>query len=142
MDVGELLEAKGSAVFAVDSSQPISEVVNILAIAWIGAVAVADDGKNIDGILSERDVLKALDANGAEALKMKAGDLMTSDVVTCDASTPISDVVGMMIDYGVRHMPVVGDDGLEGMISMRDIVETHVQDLEREVELLRKQLQA
>jgi CBS domain-containing protein len=124
-------------VYSVDSSKSIGEVVNILAGSAIGAVAVVDDGRHIEGIISERDILKALSASGADVLDRKAKDLMSSDVVTCDSETLVADVVTLMNEYGVRHMPVVGEQGLEGMLSMRDIIEIRIVDLEREVEDLK-----
>lgn len=139
MKVGELLAQKGNAVYAVDSSQSIGEVVSILAGSAIGAVAVVDEGRHIEGIVSERDILMTLDASGADALDMTTKDLMSSDVLTCDSETEVADVVTTMNEYGVRHMPVVGDNRLVGMISMRDIVEIRIVDLEKEVEVLMTQ---
>jgi CBS domain-containing protein len=107
----------------------------------IGAVVVSDDNKNLDGILSERDILLALDERGAEALLLTAGDLMTADVFTCTSDTLVAQVLSTMVDYGVRHLPVVGDHGLEGMISMRDVVQLRLSALEKEVDHLRRQQQ-
>ena len=139
MNVGELLLHKGYAVYSVDSSQTAGDIVSILAKSAIGAVAVIDDGAHIEGIISERDILKALDAGGPKIFEQKAKDLMSSDVVTCNSETSIADVVTMMNEFGVRHMPVVADDRLEGMLSMRDLVEIRIVDLEREVEDLKTQ---
>ena len=134
----DLMAAKGPAVFCVGRDQPIKEVISLLAGLGIGAVAVSDDTRNLDGILSERDILRALDERGAEALALTAGDLMTADVFTCNADTQVTEVLATMVDYGVRHLPVVGDDGLEGMISMRDVVELRLKALEDEVASLRQ----
>ena len=139
MKVGELLLRKGYAVYSVDSSQSIREVVSILAGSAIGAVAVVDDGSHIDGIVSERDIVKAIDASGADALDMTAKDLMSCDVLTCDSETLVADVVTMMNEYGVRHMPVVDENALAGMVSIRDLVEIRIADLEQEVEDLKTQ---
>ena len=139
MKVGELLLQKGYAVYSVDSSQSIREVVSILAGSAIGAVAVVDDGSHIDGIVSERDIVKAIDASGADALDMTAKDLMSCDVLTCDSETLVADVVTMMNEYGVRHMPVVDENTLAGMVSIRDLVEIRIADLEQEVEDLKTQ---
>jgi CBS domain-containing protein len=138
VNVGELLLHKGYAVYSVESTQSAGDVVSILAKSAIGAVAVVDDGAHIEGIISERDILKALDASGVDVLDKKAKDLMSSDVVTCDSETTVGDVVTMMNEFGVRHMPVVTDDKLEGMLSMRDLVEIRIVDLEREVDELKK----
>ncbi len=137
----ELMASKGPAVFCVGKDQSINEVIGLLSGMGIGAVAVSDDNKNLDGILSERDILQALDERGAEALVLTAGDLMTADVFTCNADTLVAEVLSTMVDYGVRHLPVVGDDGLEGMISMRDVVQLRLKTLESEIESLRRQLQ-
>jgi CBS domain-containing protein len=139
VNVGELLLHKGYAVYSVDSAQSVGDVVSVLAKSAIGAVAVVDDGAHIEGIISERDILKALDSSGADIMEWKAKDLMSSDVVTCESETTIADVVTMMNEFGVRHVPVVSDDRLEGMLSMRDLVEIRIVDLEREVEDLKRQ---
>ncbi len=139
MKVGELLLQKGYAVYSVESSQSIREVVSILAGSAIGAVAVVDDGSHIDGIVSERDIVKAIDASGADALDMTAKELMSCDVLTCDSETLVADVVTKMNEYGVRHMPVVDKNALEGMVSIRDLVEIRIADLEQEVEDLKTQ---
>ncbi len=137
----DLMASKGPAVFAVGKDQPIKDVIGLLSGMGIGAVVVSDDNRNLDGILSERDILLALDERGAEVLELRAGDLMTADVVTCNGETLVAKVLATMVDYGVRHLPVVGEDGLEGMISMRDVVQLRLSVLENEVESLRRQLQ-
>jgi CBS domain-containing protein len=139
LKVGELLLQKGHAVYYVGSSQSIREVVSILAGSAIGAVAVVDHGSHIDGIVSERDIVKAIDASGADALDMTVKDVMSCDVLTCNSETLVADVVTMMKDYGVRHMPVVGENTLEGMVSIRDLVNIRIADLEQEVEDLKAQ---
>ena len=137
----DLMASKGPAVFCVARDQPINEVIGLLSGMGIGAVVVSDDNKNLDGILSERDILLALDERGAEALLLTAGDLMTADVFTCTSDTLVAQVLSTMVDYGVRHLPVVGDHGLEGMISMRDVVQLRLSALEKEVDHLRRQQQ-
>lgn len=135
MTVGAVLKSKGaSSVIAVDPSATILEVAEIISSRRIGAVLVLDPSGGVAGIVSERDVVKALAAHREGVLAMRADDLMTRNVTTATSSTTVVEAMGIMDSGYFRHLPVVNDDKLEGIISIRDLVKyritLHEQDLE------------
>jgi CBS domain-containing protein len=130
--VRDLLAAKGSAVEVVPPTAVLGEVVDRLAERRIGALVVTDPGGGVIGIVSERDVVRLLAAHGTGALARKVGDVMTAPVTT---STPDDDVVSLMslmTDQRIRHVPVVDDGQLLGIVSIGDVVKTRVEQLERD----------
>jgi CBS domain-containing protein len=135
MTVGAVLKSKESTgVVSVKPATTILEIAEIISSRRIGAVLVLDDTGGVAGIVSERDVVRALAANREAALSMRADDLMTRNVTTATPGTTVVEAMGIM-DHGYfRHLPVVNDGKLEGIISIRDLVKfrimLHEQDLE------------
>ena len=128
----ELLAAKGSTVEVVPPTAVLGEVVDRLAEHRIGALVVTDADGHVIGIISERDVVRLLGEHGTDALARRVGDVMTSPVTT---STPDDDVVSLMslmTDQRIRHVPVVQDGELIGIVSIGDVVKTRVEQLERD----------
>lgn len=141
MFIREILTRKGQVVVTIDQDALVSEAIELLADSVIGAIAVSGDGLHVQGIISERDVIQGLRSQGEETLQMRVGDLMTQDVISCDAKSRIADVVEMLDQHHIRHMPVIDDEGnLEGIISIRDVVELRLRDLQEEVAILNHQL--
>ncbi len=143
MLIRELLARKGQIVVTIAKDANVREAIEMLADSYIGAVPVSDDGRHVEGIISERDVIEELRLQGPEALELRVADLMTEDVISCNSSDKISDVVESLDLHRIRHMPVLDGEGcLEGVISIRDVVELRLKDLEQEVTILNRQLTA
>ena len=136
MTVLHIINEKGRDVVTVDPGRALSEVVAVLAARRIGAVVVTEGGA-LRGILSERDVIRVLSTHGAEALRKTAGECMTPKVVTCTTSDTIDDVMQKMTAGRFRHLPVVEDGALTGIVSIGDVVKRRIQDVEREARQIR-----
>lgn len=137
MRIQELLKGKGSDVVTITSDTTIGELVQTLADHRIGAVVVVDDGV-ITGIISERDVVRALPGGAEGLLDRQVSSLMTSDVITCAPSDEVSSLAASMTEHRFRHLPVVQGDQLVGIVSIGDIVKFRLEELQGE----RDQLQS
>ena len=140
MSVAGILKKKGSRVLTVLQTTPILEAVDRMKREKIGALVVSNNGRDIQGIVSERDVLHALASNGAGLLTMKVEDIMTRRVESCVPQDNVKRVMSIMTQHRCRHMPVVGDDGLCGMISIGDIVKQRLEEAELETNVARDAL--
>ena len=137
MHVAALLKRKGGQVIAASPDAPVTEVARILAQNRIGAVLVMDgDGRPV-GILSERDIVRSIAAEGQAALARRASELMTRDVVTCSPSDTVSQMMALMTQRRIRHVPVMEDGRVVGLVSIGDVVKARIDDAELEVESLR-----
>lgn len=136
MQVSGLLAVKGDEVVTVSPDDTAAEVVATLASKRIGAVVVTDDGRHIAGVLSERDVVRALADGGAEALEQPASSLMTTEVFTCEPATTVDQLMSLMTERRIRHVPVVVDGCLAGLVSIGDVVRDRIADLETESQVL------
>jgi CBS domain-containing protein len=123
-------------VVTVGPDTATAEVVAVLADRRIGAVVVSADGRHIDGVLSERDVVAALAGHGAGALAEPARRWMTSPVVTCEPDTTVESLMATMTERRVRHVPVHVDGVLAGVVSIGDVVKDHISALETETQVL------
>jgi CBS domain-containing protein len=132
MRISMLLQAKGSAVTTVTTSATVGDVVARLAEHGIGALVVSDDGTTILGIVSERDVVRRLHEHGAAVLDRAVVDVMTADVHTCTPDDAIEDLMALMTDRRVRHVPVVADGQIVGIVSIGDVVKNRLKELETE----------
>ncbi|MGF1640991.1 MAG: CBS domain-containing protein [Rhodospirillales bacterium] len=137
MYVADILKAKGGKVISLPSTEPLATAVKMLAEHRIGAVLVVDVGGGIAGILSERDIVRALHAQGDSIFTKKVGEIMTTEVVTCDPKDPVAAIMGMMTAQRFRHVPVVEEGKLIGMISIGDVVKSRIEEAQAEVEALR-----
>jgi len=140
MIVAEILKTKGTRVVTVPETAPVLEAVSRMAYDRIGALVVSRDGRNIDGIITERDVLLALAGNGAGLATMKVEDIMTRYVVSCTSQDDLKHVMSLMAQHRFRHMPVVGESGLCGIISVADVIKQRLQEGEAESEVAREAL--
>ena len=137
MTIAALLKQKGHEVTSVDPTQTIADVANLLTAKRIGAVLVTDSAQQLLGILSERDIVKTLAAHGARALEMTAGQLMTRDVQTATPQTTVPEAMAMMTQGRFRHVPVMENGALVGLISIGDVVKARITQQEHEVDSLR-----
>ena len=137
MTVAAILKHKGYEVAAVRPDDAIETVVRELTDRGIGAVVVLDaDGRPL-GILSERDIVHALAARGAEALTMTAGALMTRALKTASPRTTVGEAMAMMTSGRFRHLPVIENGALVGLVSIGDVVRAKISQQETEVDGLR-----
>ena len=136
MKVARILQRKSGEIASVDPGRTIPDVVSTLCERDIGAVIVLDQGGRMAGILSERDIVRALDIHGPDLSGLTAGDLMTTEVSHCEPGQDINDVMRSMTEGRFRHMPVLDDDRLVGVISIGDAVRARIEELEREREAL------
>ena len=137
MTIAAVLQAKGPDVICVAPFATVPEIAEIIAARRIGAVVVLDPDRNLIGIVSERDVVKAVAEHGAAALKRTAEDLMTRDVVTVAPETPVDRAMEMMDAGYFRHLPVVQGGELVGIVSISDLVKHRIMQQQREMERLR-----
>ncbi|MDP6475638.1 MAG: CBS domain-containing protein [Alphaproteobacteria bacterium] len=137
MQVAAILRAKGSKVTRADSRTKVADAVKILKQENIGAVVVADDDHSIDGVLSERDIVHAVAENGANALELPVTAVMTRKVITCSEESSVVDLMGVMTEHRIRHLPVLRDGRLAGIVSIGDLVKYRIDELESESEAMR-----
>lgn len=134
MDARSILKAKGADVVTIGGDAPIAEVIQLLAQFSLGAVVVSADGRHIDGIISERDVARGLAADGAAILDHPVARHMTAEVMTASPSDTVAELMTLMTDRRIRHLPVEVDGALAGIVSIGDVVKLRVAELEIEAE--------
>ena len=122
MQVSEILENKGSRVVSIGADLPVGDIAVVLKNERIGAAVVLNDQQDMLGIVSERDIVRAVAEQGEGALRLKAADLMTSSVVTCSPESSTSEIMEQMIEGQIRHLPVSQNGSMVGIISIGDVV--------------------
>jgi CBS domain-containing protein len=130
--VERILREKGSDIASVDETVTVAEALGELRRWNVGALVVSRDGEPLVGIISERDIVRALADVGADALDQRVAELMTIDVVTVDRHAPLEKLMEVMTERRIRHVPVVEDGELCGVISIGDVVKRRVEELETE----------
>ncbi len=136
MNVATILKAKGTDVETVSPSVTLGEVARLLAAKRIGAVLVME-GQRLAGILSERDIVKAIGHSGAEALDRTAREVMTSRIVTCELNDSVDELMDRMTEGRFRHLPVIANGELVGIISIGDVVKHRIAETVMETEALK-----
>jgi len=128
----------GKRVETISASASIHDLVNSLNSHHVGALVVSSDGKKIDGIVSERDVVRAMPGKLDQLIGMHVRDIMTVDVHTCTADSTIAELMKMMTELRIRHVPVVDAAGsLISIVSIGDVVKNHVIEIDSERQALR-----
>jgi len=135
MLVGQILEAKGRKIVSTRPDATIAEVCGLLRREKIGAVVVTEAG-TLCGIISERDLARGLADHGVELLEMKVAQLMTRDVVTCTPKDGLDQLMQSMTEGRFRHLPVLRDGEMIGIISIGDVVKHRLSELEAETHQL------
>jgi CBS domain-containing protein len=138
MNVAAILKHKGRAVTTASPSATLLEVANRLAAKRIGAIVVVGPRGEVAGIISERDIIRALSDNGPGCLAQPVSERMTREVVTCQETDTLDELMAMMTARRFRHLPVVTDDALVGIISIGDVVKHHVAEVEMEATAMRE----
>ncbi|WP_024516888.1 CBS domain-containing protein [Bradyrhizobium sp. Tv2a-2] len=136
MTVRAILDTKGHQIMSVPPDAKMAEAIKLLSERRIGAVLVMSEGA-IDGILSERDIVRVLGERGAAVLEEPVSNVMTRRVVNCRPNDTVSAIMEMMTLGKFRHLPVVDGDRVVGLISIGDVVKWRVQEYENEQEALR-----
>jgi CBS domain-containing protein len=137
MYVESILAAKGADVATITPDAAVREAVALLNEHRVGALVVSADGRRIDGILSERDIVRGVGTRSADALDLTVADLMTSEVTTCGQKDTMEQLMWLMTERRVRHLPVVDDSGgLAGIVSIGDVVKYRLGQLESENQAL------
>ncbi|MBN8999034.1 MAG: CBS domain-containing protein [Rhizobiales bacterium] len=137
MTVAAILSGKGRDVMTISVETRIDQAVQILAERRIGALVVVDDRRHILGIVSERDIVRALARFGPSGLDGPVSSIMTARVVTCGETDTINQVMERMTEGRFRHLPVVDDGRLAGIISIGDVVKARIEQVVREAEEMR-----
>ena len=132
MQISQLLRRKGHEVATVDAGESVRTALALLAEHGIGALVVSADSDAVDGIVSERDVVRALHASGPGVLDGPVSALMTAEVRTCVRTASVHDLARLMTEHRVRHVPVVEDGRLLGIVSIGDVVKARLDELEEE----------
>ncbi len=137
MTIAKILDYKGSDFFSIKPDVTVQDAIRELAERRVGALVVSENGKTIDGILSERDVVRCQADGTADVKTMPVTDLMTRKVYTCTSETTVTDAMEIMDRQHIRHIPVLKDDTLAGLVSVRDVISAKL----RELEIERQQMQ-
>jgi len=137
MNIAQILKTKGRAVATARPDSTLSEIIARLAQKKIGAIVVVGDNGEVVGILSERDIIRQLAERGSAALKEPASKSMTTAVVSCQETSTLDEMMELMTQGRFRHVPVIEDGALVGIVSIGDIVKHHVAEVEMEVSAMR-----
>jgi len=139
MRVADILAHKGHRVITIKSDTSIRSAVKRLALERVGALVVSDDGEHVDGIVSERDIILALAEEGAEILEpsRRVEEIMTRSVRTCSPEDSVAHLMKVMTLHRIRHLPVVENGRLAGIVSIGDVVKNRLEELEMETSVLR-----
>jgi CBS domain-containing protein len=132
MHITQLLRRKGGEVATVDAGASVRTALALLAEHRVGALVVSADGRGVDGIISERDVVRALHERGAGLLSDPVASVMTEQVHTCVPGARLEDLARTMTEHRVRHVPVVDGGALVGIVSIGDVVKARLDELEEE----------
>ena len=137
MKVRNIIGDKGREVATIRSESTISTAANLLKLKGIGALVVSEDGSQVAGIISERDIVRGLVDHGHELLDMRVSELMTRTVKTCTLDADVTEIMGEMTRSRVRHLPVLEKGALVGIVSIGDAVKIRLDELETETNVLR-----
>ncbi|MDQ6937016.1 MAG: CBS domain-containing protein [Actinomycetota bacterium] len=130
MKISDVLRDKGGQVVTTRPERTVAHLVRELAEHGVGALVVTDAAGRIAGIVSERDVVRRLDDRGAALLDAPIGDIMTESVSTCSPGDSLDDVMRVMTERRIRHLPVLRDGELAGIVSIGDVVKTRIGELQ------------
>jgi CBS domain-containing protein len=139
MNVKSILAAKqlGGDIVCIDPAADLKAAAQLLAARRIGAVLIRGAGGRLAGILSERDIVRAISEHGADALTLQVGQVMTRNVATCSEDDTCASIMEWMTAGKFRHMPVVSKGQLIGLVSIGDVVKQRVGEIEQETEAMR-----
>ena len=134
MSVSHILKHKGRDVITAKPEATVKQVAEMLSAKRIGAVIISSGNDKIDGIASERDIVRAIGLEGAAALEKPVSSVMTRDVRSCGDEDTETELMALMTRHRIRHLPVVNQGKLSGMISIGDVVKFRIEQIERDAE--------
>ncbi|MFZ2004432.1 MAG: CBS domain-containing protein [Stellaceae bacterium] len=137
MNVHTILRNKGKSVVTIHPDATVERAVAVLRLRAIGALVVSDDGENVIGILSERDIVEAMGRHGGDLLAVSVGEVMTCPVVTCEPEDSVAELMAEMTNRRIRHFPVVDRGRLIGIVSIGDLVKNRLDEIEYEAHSMR-----
>jgi CBS domain-containing protein len=140
MNVAAILKAKGRAVATARPDATVLDIVQRLNAKKIGAIVVVGDSGQVAGIISERDVIRIIAEAGISGLQSPVSEVMTRAVVSCNEASALDELMEMMTKGRFRHLPVIDDGALVGIISIGDVVKHHVAEVEMEVSAMKNYL--
>ncbi len=132
MKISDILRFKGSAVVTIGPEAPVSRLLAELAEHNVGALVVVDDDAEVVGIVSERDVVRRLNERGDTVLASDVGHIMTASVISCASTDQLESVAAAMTELRIRHMPVIDDGALVGIVTIGDVVLSRTRQLEQD----------
>ena len=132
MSVSHILKSKGRDVITASANDKLKSIAEILATKRIGAIVILGSNNKIEGIVSERDVVRCLATEGVKALDIPVSKIMSKNVKTCSELDSETELMALMTDNRIRHLPVVDHGKLVGMISIGDVVKFRIEAIERE----------
>jgi CBS domain-containing protein len=132
MHISDVLRTKGRDVVTVPPDTTVLDLLDVLAEFGIGAAVVSADGQTVDGIVSERDVVRGLAARGGAVLEQEVASIMTGEVITAVLTDHVDTLFAVMTEQRIRHIPVLVDGRLSGLVSIGDLVKSRVSELETE----------
>ena len=132
MKISDIVRSKGDHVVTIRSDKTVLELLALLNEHHIGAVVVSDGNGAVDGIVSERDIVRHLHAGGRDILSGPVSAIMTREVYTCDLHEQLDDVETAMTDRRIRHVPIVEGGSLKAIVSIGDVVKQRINDLRSE----------
>ena len=142
MQISAVLKSKGSSVATITRDATVASAVAEMARLNVGALVVSSDGAAVEGIISERDVTRALGSFGGELLEKPVSAIMTSEVRTVSPDDEVESVAIMMTEHRLRHFPVLKDGALAGIVSIGDVVKSRIEELEQDREALYRYIEA
>lgn len=140
MNVASILKLKGRAVSTARPDTSLLEIAQKLGTKKIGAIVVVGDNGHVSGIISERDIIRVIADRGASALSLPVSEVMTRHVISCSETSELEELMETMTNGRFRHLPVIEDGALVGIISIGDVVKYHVAEVEMEVSAMRNYL--
>jgi CBS domain-containing protein len=138
MNVRSILDRKGRVVVTIPPEASIEEAVALLRQRRIGALVASRDGTALDGIISERDIVTALAEWGSDIGNMRVATLMSREVITCSETDTIAELMRLMTERRIRHLPVVERGAITGLVSIGDVVKSRIEEVESESEAMRE----
>ena len=138
MTVASILKEKGGEVVTASEDATLAHIAGLLDQRRIGAVVITGPRGTIEGIVSERDIVSAVARSGPEVLSRQASEVMTRYVHTCDPADSIYEIMNVMTEHRIRHLPVVVEGKLEGIISIGDVVKQRIAEVEFEADEMKR----
>ncbi|WP_026166873.1 CBS domain-containing protein [Novosphingobium nitrogenifigens] len=142
MTIARLVAGRSGPVWKIHAEDTVADAVELLAERRIGALPVEDVGAEVAGIFSERDVLYSLQTNGADILRRKVRDVMTTPVITASPDQSVLEALALMTQRRIRHLPVMEDGRMIAFISIGDLVKYRIERIEAEADAMRHYIQS